>query len=645
MAVVGMKLLSVVGPLERFDEVTRGALIGNGFHPEDVSIIAKKVKELRRFAFDNPYAALLTQAGAILDLLEITPEYTPFDARKDPDKRESAEYLDSLEKGIRERIDRRDELRDKIHEDENIAVQLAHYGDVSVRLEDLFHFSYAQFRFGCMPKDTYRHFAAHLEDDDSFYFFPSVSEGENVYGMYMAPRNVIEKVDTLFASLHFERIRITDDGIAGTPAEAEALVKERIRAETQESERAAKELSEIAARERERLLALYCDLKYLNDSFEIRRYAAHTDNSFYIIGWVPEAEADAIMKRLDEMARVTYTIDDPEGLVDFSPPIKLKNKKLFAPFETLLGMYGLPSYNEIDPTPLIAVVFTLLFGIMFGDIGQGIVLLIAGILMWKLKKIPLGKVICYAGVSATAFGFVYGSVFGNEHLLPGFKAMENGNTINTILLTGVGLGVALIFVAMAYNIANGVRQKDPGKVFFSQNGIAGAVLYAVLLALVLSMFVSGLDFINMKVLVWIVVVTSVIILLKEPLSHLAQRRADWMPKNKAEFLIESLIELFDVFLSYLSNTISFVRIGIFALNHAGMMMVVYLLARTASGSDNILVVILGNAFVMVLEGLIVGIQVMRLEFFELFSRFYSGSGTPYQPFEIHYSKNTTGGKQ
>ena len=85
MAVVGMKLLSVVGPLERFDEVTRGALIGNGFHPEDVSIIAKKVKELRRFACDNPYAALLTQAGAILDLLEITPEYTPFDARKDPD--------------------------------------------------------------------------------------------------------------------------------------------------------------------------------------------------------------------------------------------------------------------------------------------------------------------------------------------------------------------------------------------------------------------------------------------------------------------------------------------------------------------------------------------------------------------------------
>ena len=295
MAVVGMKLLSVVGPLERFDEVTRGALIGNGFHPEDVSIIAKKVKELRRFAFDNPYAALLTQAGAILDLLEITPEYTPFDARKDPDKRESAEYLDSLEQGIRERIDRRDELRDKIHEDENIAVQLAHYGDVSVRLEDLFHFSYAQFRFGCMPKDTYRHFAAHLEDDDSFYFFPSVSEGENVYGMYMAPRNVIEKVDALFASLHFERIRITDDGIAGTPTEAEALVKERIRAETQESERAAKELSEIAARERERLLALYCDLKYLNDSFEIRRYAAHTDNSFYIIGWVPEAEADTIM--------------------------------------------------------------------------------------------------------------------------------------------------------------------------------------------------------------------------------------------------------------------------------------------------------------------------------------------------------------
>lgn len=98
------------------------------------------------------------------------------------------------------------------------------------------------------------------------------------------------------------------------------------------------------------------------------------------------------------------------------------------------------------------------------------------------------------------------------------------------------------------------------------------------------------------------------------------------------FLVEALVEGFDVVLSYATNTISFVRVGAFALSHAGMMGVVMTLAGMEKGNPNWLIVVLGNLLVAGLEGLIVGIQVLRLEYYEMFSRFYSGSGKPFISF-------------
>ena len=120
---------------------------------------------------------------------------------------------------------------------------------------------------------------------------------------------------------------------------------------------------------------------------------------------------------------------------------------------------------------------------------------------------------------------------------------------------------------------------------------------------------------------------------KEPLGKLVEKKADAMPKEKGMFLVTAFFELFDVLLSYFSNTLSFVRIGAFAVSHAAMMEVVLMLAgATNGGSPNWVVVVLGNIFVCAMEGLIVGIQVLRLEYYEIFSRFYAGNGREFQPF-------------
>ena len=98
------------------------------------------------------------------------------------------------------------------------------------------------------------------------------------------------------------------------------------------------------------------------------------------------------------------------------------------------------------------------------------------------------------------------------------------------------------------------------------------------------------------------------------------------------FAITAFFELSDVLLTYFSNTISFVRMGAFAVSHAAMMEVVLMLAGAENGSPNWIVIILGNLFVCAMEGLIVGIQVLRLEYYEMFSRFYKGTGRKFEPF-------------
>jgi V/A-type H+-transporting ATPase subunit I len=135
---------------------------------------------------------------------------------------------------------------------------------------------------------------------------------------------------------------------------------------------------------------------------------------------------------------------------------------------------------------------------------------------------------------------------------------------------------------------------------------------------------------------FLILLPLALIFLQGPLGKIAAGRKDWLPSKKGEYLVENLFELFEILLSFLANSISFVRIGAFALNHIGMMLVVFALADSVGKTGSVFVFVIGNLFVICLEGLIVGIQVLRLEFYELFGRFYTGAGRDYSPFVIDY---------
>jgi V/A-type H+-transporting ATPase subunit I len=204
--------------------------------------------------------------------------------------------------------------------------------------------------------------------------------------------------------------------------------------------------------------------------------------------------------------------------------------------------------------------------------------------------------------------------------------------LNTVLVLAVAFGMGLILVSMIINIFNGIKQKNIEKVFFDTNGIAGFIFYASIVASVV-LIMTGKTLPGGILLFTMFGIPLILIAFKEPLTALVEKKADAMPKEIGMFLVQTFFELFEIVLSYMTNTISFVRIGAFALSHAGMMEVVMMLSGAENGgTTNWPVFIIGNLVVMCMEGLIVGIHVLRLEYYEMFSRFFSGSGREFLPY-------------
>ena len=303
---------------------------------------------------------------------------------------------------------------------------------------------------------------------------------------------------------------------------------------------------------------------------------------------------------------------------------------------------GLPGYGEMDITEFVAITYTLLFGMMFGDVGQGAVLAIAAFIIYKWKHRALFKLVVPCGISSMCFGFVFGSVFGFEEALDPLyhalgwagKPIEVMDSINTVLLMAIGIGVALVAIAILLNFVASARKKLWGEMIFSNNGIVGLLVYLSGVNLV-SAFMGGPSPVPGPVCGLVIGVGLVLLFLKEVLVGLVDHHPNWKPESWVDYSMQNIFELLEYVLSYFSNTVSFLRVGAFVIVHAAMMLVVFSLAGEPA---NPIVVVLGNALVICLEGLLSGIQGLRLEFYEMFSRCYEGGGRPFRGVKLAPAK-------
>ena len=510
----------------------------------------------------------------------------------------------------------------------------------------LLGFRYVKYRFGRISNEYFDKFERYVYDTLDTIFYKCSSDEEYVWGVYFVPASMADQIDAVYASMHFEHIFLPDE-YDGTPSQARQALEERIADLDRQLEELDQRIASVTAEHTDELAGAMQFLEKRSASFDIRKFAALTkekDNVFYILcGWMPEKQADAFQKEIEDDEKTFVVVEDDHDNIFSTPPTKLKNPKVFRPFEMYVKMYGLPAYNELDPTMFVALTYAFIFGAMFGDVGQGLVLLLGGLFLYKKKGMDLAAIIASAGVFSTFFGFMYGSFFGFEDTLIKhiwLKPKEAMMTLpvigqmNTVFVVAIVFGMFLILTAMILHIIVCVRNHDAEGTWFDTNGVAGFLFYGFLVASLI-LVMSGHTLPGAAILVIILGLPLLAMAFKEPLGA-------WLEKKRAKFddgipmyLVQTFFEMFEVLLSFFSNTLSFVRIGAFAVSHAAMMEVVLMLAGfTEGGSGNWLIIVLGNAFVCAMEGLIVGIQVLRLEYYELFSRFYKGTGHAFRPYEM-----------
>ena len=366
----------------------------------------------------------------------------------------------------------------------------------------------------------------------------------------------------------------------------------------------------------QRLQSIESQLYALHALEEAKSSLKEGDNGLILEGWIPKSVSEEFANNIDH-ATVTFLSSEGEAPVLLEIPLALK------PFEKLISNFSYPRYGEVNPVMPFAFSFLLLFGIMFGDVGHGLVLALVG---WLVKKqstdyTDLGQIYHLSGISSIFFGFLYGSVFGVHDLLPHllFTPIEN---IQGTIIFSISIGIAIITLSFFLYIVTAIKRKELSMLFVGEGSLLWLLAYWFIIGIFVKSIVQNLDI----TYEFMILTLLLLLILVQMLRKTAQ---------KTQAVIDFLRECMDT----ITNTISFLRVGAFALAHGALFMAVFSMAKMISESYGEsffywMLIIVGNVVIIVLEGVIVTIQTLRLEYYEFFKRFFKGGGTPYQPYRL-----------
>lgn len=597
MAIVKMKYVSVATDESHIDEMVLDGVHSGLLHAVHAADIINEDNGGHLINDENPYSGYLQTLQNFAHSVNYTldPERAP---KKHYTNEEMDAFIDELDETFGLETDANTVLLTP--DDEQALGALSECG-----FERMHACQYLNFGFGRLPRESYKKLS--MYKDEIFVHHHVHETPQYVWMLYVTSDSYVDKVRKIFKDLYFEPIDIPMID-----------VKKQL-------EHYKDQIDDIYA---------FCNEE--NSVHELYPYIAEINEKYLLSGFVKADEVDhykAIFKDLPS----TIEVKDPSEVPDLECPTLLKNNWFAKPFEMFLGMYGVPKYTDFDPTGFMAFTYCLLFGIMFGDLGQGLVLFILGFVFEK--KGQIFGIINRCGITSMIFGFLFGSVFGYEELLNPihqslfgvreklFDVMAQSSTM-VLLIGAVAIGAVLILTTQCMNIVNRFKHHQLGDAIFSQNGIAGLVFYGGIVFAIVATMLLGWNVLNPVYLGIFIVLPVISFVMKEPLSNAVEHKTVKPEEGWGGYIAQSIFELIDVLLTFVTNSMSYLRVGGFVLSHAGMMLVVMTLVEM-TGKAGVAVLIFGNIFVMVLEGLIVGIQTLRLEYYEMFSRYYDAGGVQF----------------
>ncbi len=348
-----------------------------------------------------------------------------------------------------------------------------------------------------------------------------------------------------------------------------------------------------------------------------------------LVGWTPRLDVARLDLELDPIGGGVVELPRPAWV---DPPTQFASTPVRRSFRPLVTTYGVTPYADVDPTPFAAISFVVMFGIMFGDVGHGLVLAALGLVIRRSSRggrlrpfVTFWPFLVASGLVAAVFGLLYGEAFGPTRLVPALW-LHPVDRPGPLLVTAVAVGVVMLSISHVYGIVNRWRETGPGTALLSQTGVAGltALLGAGLLAL-------GVYFsVPVALYAGLSVAAAGAVLLAAGFVVAA---------GGGVGLVEAGVELVDAVVRIVSNVLSFTRLAAFGIMHAALGAVVFAAAASLwGGATGIIlasvVFVAGNAVAFSLELLVTGIQALRLEFYELFSRVFAGEGHPFLPWAL-----------
>ncbi len=343
----------------------------------------------------------------------------------------------------------------------------------------------------------------------------------------------------------------------------------------------------------------------------------------HLQGWVPASRLVEISQGLTEHLHYPFILKDraPATQEYAQVPSLQQHHRLLQPFQQLVAQFGIPSYGEIDPTRLFAFSYILMFGMMFGDVGHGAIIILAGFIFRK-KLQGLFTFAAFAGLSSILFGFLYGSIFGYEEVIAPLWISPMHDPLHMLFLALLW-GIGFIVIANLLSIFNLLAIGQTRQAMLSGRGVAGLVFFG-----------GGIYLATGFMQTQTVTATGLTAMLL-PLAVVLHYHWQHLDGTLPEKILVTVIEALDSIINNLSGTLSFLRVAAFSLNHVALAAAVFTMAAMMDTYGHWLTVILGNIFIIVLEGGIVAIQCLRLEYYEGFSRFFQGQGKRFSPLKMH----------
>lgn len=386
------------------------------------------------------------------------------------------------------------------------------------------------------------------------------------------------------------------------------------------------------------LLQLYHSYKGYEEVLKAMRLSGFSAKAIFITGWMDAKDKQRLIAILQEICGERFILSDER---DPDAPVRLMNVRLFKPFELLVKMMGMPANSEIDPTPLAAITFVLFFGLMFGDLGQGLVLAMTGLILRVIARKKTqedldhaGGILFVCGLSAAFCGILYGNLFSSEHLIPALWIRPAENIMKLFSFT-ILMGAVIIVIGLCVNIINAFINADYTEALLEKRGMAVLILYSGIVILA-GRYMTFHQTPELWETCAFIIAPLLVFCLRGVLGPLLFNAS--RPHDIAEYVTETVMDVVEIGLSMFANTVSFIRVGAFALSHAGLSIVTYTLAGMADPSLKstaaIAILVIGNIFIIGFEGMICGIQSMRLEYYEFFSKFYKGDGVVFSPFTL-----------